>query len=386
MPRPGQGVAQRRHHQPAGGVGFAEPDLGLGGVDVDVHALRVAGQEQHRRRVPPCGKHVEIARPQRPDQQLVADRAAIDIQVLRHRRAARIGRQSGQPGQLQPVAGRVQRDRVVDELAPHDAADAGGVQVVPRLGIGAEQDPARVLVGKGEGDARLGHRQAADDLGDGLGLGAVAAQEFQPRGGGEEQVAQLDHRAAIAGGGTHRADAPGLDGDLGRVMARRAAGEGQPRHRPEAGQRLAAKAEAADRQQVRAVDLRGRVPGQRQRQVGGRHPAAIVGDPDQPLAATRDGHLDAPGAGVERVFHQFLDRRGRAFDHLAGGDAVRRRLVELADNGADVGVMARHGPRYSIGCRTGKSIRDPAGRFMPRLRNHREPQALTCNRLTELDS
>ena len=34
--------------------------------------------------------------------------------------------------------------------------------------------------------------------------------------------------------------------------------------------------------------------------------------------------VDAPGAGVERVLDQLLDRAGRPLDHLAGGDAVDR--------------------------------------------------------------
>ncbi len=40
------------------------------------------------------------------------------------------------------------------------------------------------------------------------------------------------------------------------------------------------------------------------------------------LAAVAQAHLDPRGAGVDRVFDQFLDRRRRALDDLAGGDAV----------------------------------------------------------------
>ena len=94
----------------------------------------------------------------------------------------------------------------------------------------------------------------------------------------------------------------------------------------------------------RAVDLRGRVPLERQRQLVRRDAVAVVLDPDQPLAAVGEGDLDAPGAGVERVLDQLLDRRGRPLDHLARGDPVRRRRVELPDRpavGLYIGVAAR---------------------------------------------
>ena len=62
--------------------------------------------------------------------------------------------------------------------------------------------------------------------------------------------------------------------------------------------------------------------------------------------------LDPRGAGVERVFHQFLDRRSRALHHFAGGDAVHRRIVELANLGrvsvADIGGLILHTPKPSM--------------------------------------
>ena len=72
------------------------------------------------------------------------------------------------------------------------------------LGIGAQQGAAFVLVDQGETDIGFGHGQTAQRIGHGLGFGPVGAQEFQPRGGGKEQVAQFDHRAAIARRRPHR--------------------------------------------------------------------------------------------------------------------------------------------------------------------------------------
>ena len=49
-----------------------------------------------------------------------------------------------------------------------------------------------------------------------------------------------------------------------------ARGDGQPRHRADRRQRLAAKAERADRQQIIAVELRGGVALDREREIGAR--------------------------------------------------------------------------------------------------------------------
>ena len=52
------------------------------------------------------------------------------------------------------------------------------------------------------------------------------------------------------------------------------------------------------------------------------HAAAVVGDLDELLAAGLDLDLDAGGAGIERIFEQFLDHRSRPLHHFAGGDLV----------------------------------------------------------------
>ncbi len=72
--------------------------------------------------------------------------------------------------------------------------------------------------------------------------------------------------------------------------------------------------------------LRRGVPLDRKVKFVGIHAAAVIGDDDQPAAAVVHGHVDAPGPGIDGVLDQLLDRRGGAFDHLAGGDAVDRAL------------------------------------------------------------
>ncbi len=73
------------------------------------------------------------------------------------------------------------------------------------------------------------------------------------------------------------------------------------------------------------------MPLDRQRQLVGAHAAAVVGDGDKGAPAVAQHHVDLPGAGVERVLDQLLDRGGRPLDHLAGGDAVDDGLGQPAD-------------------------------------------------------
>ena len=54
----------------------------------------------------------------------------------------------------------------------------------------------------------------------------------------------------------------------------------------------------------------------------GGHAGAIVGDLDPVDPAPRQHDRDAMRPRVDGVFHEFLDRRGRTLDHLAGGDAI----------------------------------------------------------------
>jgi len=69
----------------------------------------------------------------------------------------------------------------------------------------------------------------------------------------------------------------------------------------------------------------------REGQLVRRHAVPVVGDQDARQAAAVGLDLDPGGAGVERVLDQLLDGARRAFDHLAGGDAVDGFGGEAAD-------------------------------------------------------
>jgi hypothetical protein len=107
------------------------------------------------------------------------------------------------------------------------------------------------------------------------------------------------------------------------IILARARTELQARHRGYTRQRLATKPQAVDLLQIiQRGDLAGGVPRQRQRQFLAADTAAVIAHPDALLAALLDIHLDAAGAGIEAVFQQFLDHRGRPLDDLTGSDLV----------------------------------------------------------------
>ena len=191
-------------------------------------------------------------------------------------------------------------------------------------------------VAQAETDVKPRERQALDQARDMAQLGGVAAHELAPRRHVEEEVPHLDGRTGQLRRGPDLARDPALTADLGPLRdAVRVRGHAQPRHGSDRGQRLAAKAERADGLQIiERGDLAGRVTGQRQRQFRGRDAAAVIAHAHQADAATLDVDFDAPGAGVQAVFDDFLDDRRRPLDHFAGSDLVNEFAGEYADSHA----------------------------------------------------
>jgi hypothetical protein len=213
-------------------------------------------------------------------------------------------------------------------------------------------------VGEPKTDLRPGQSEAGQQLADVPDLGGRGAQELAARRGIGEQIGHLDARP---GGRAGLGDFDDLavahdDASGGEIVA-------PPRHHrrladgPDAGQRLAAKAEGADAQQI--VDFRqlaGGVPRESAHRVVAHHPLAVVDDGDEGAAGLLELDDDARRAGVERVLDQLLDDRRRPLDDLAGGDLV----------GDDVGQHP-HAP--------------PPGRSAHRLHRHqRRPHSTMAGR------
>jgi hypothetical protein len=93
------------------------------------------------------------------------------------------------------------------------------------------------------------------------------------------------------------------------------------------------------------------MPLQRQTQIAPRDAEAVVGNPDQGLAAIRDGNPDPACPGIDGVLHQFLHGGRRAFDHFARRDAVGGRLRQAPDSRRfthHVAVVAVHATKHSM--------------------------------------
>ena len=164
-------------------------------------------------------------------------------------------------------------------------------------------------------------------------LGAVRLQELEAGRGGEEQVAHLDAGAerrpppapATPPTPASTSSAKACSWPCGRLMMR------SRLHAGERGQRLAAKAEQGDPDQLVVVELGGGVALHRERELVRRDAAAIVGDRDQRSPAAAQLHRDPRRPGIDRVLDQLLDRGRGPLDHLTGGDPVDHAWRQGAD-------------------------------------------------------
>jgi hypothetical protein len=164
-------------------------------------------------------------------------------------------------------------------------------------------------------------------------LGGLGLQELAPRRRAEEELAHLDARAHAARGRAQLARSVRPGAALRGIG--RAAGDAHVGHRRDGGQRLAAKAHRGDTLQVgQRGDLARGMPAQRQRELAGRDPMAVVLDDDRTDAAGHELDGDLGGAGVERVVDQLAHHRRRALHHLAGGDLAHQLVGQLTDRAA----------------------------------------------------
>ncbi len=116
--------------------------------------------------------------------------------------------------------------------------------------------------------------------------------------------------------------------------------------RADRGQRLAAKAEMIDAQEIVVGELRGAMTLDRQRQLVAIHADAVVADDDEALPAFLQRDVDAGRAGIDRVLDQLFERGRRTLDDLAGGDAIDERFRQKANRHAAIvppGAPSRQG-------------------------------------------
>src|SRR5690606_2477350 len=70
---------------------------------------------------------------------------------------------------------------------------------------------------------------------------------------------------------------------------------------------------------------------QSQRHLLSVHAGAVVGDFDQIESSGSQADGDRPGAGIDGVLDQFLERGGWPLDHFAGSDSVNQVVWQTAD-------------------------------------------------------
>ena len=93
--------------------------------------------------------------------------------------------------------------------------------------------------------------------------------------------------------------------------------------------RLAAKSHRMEGEKIiGCCYLRGRMPLESHACIRFGHTFPVIGHLDQCTTGILDIHLNMSGSGINRIFHQFLNDRGRTLDHLACryliGDTVRK--------------------------------------------------------------
>ena len=303
---------------------IAETHFDFRRMHVHIDAFRRQIEKQHIRRIAVAVQHVFVSGAHGVRQQLVAHEAAIDEEILLVGAAAARGRQAGAAVDGQRPGRFVERQMGRGKGLAQDLGDARGrIAGVPVF------DRAAVMQHRNR-HVRPRQRGAANHLEAMAEFGLLALQEFAARGRVEVQLAHFDRRALGAG---RRAQHAGLRVDAhGMRRVGGAARDEHLRHRRNRRQRLAAKPERADRFEFgERADLAGRVAHQREREFGFGDAAAVVGDRDAFDAAFVEQDAQRLRAGVERVLQQFLNDRGRPFDHLAGGNLADQQVGKGLD-------------------------------------------------------
>ena len=97
-------------------------------------------------------------------------------------------------------------------------------------------------------------------------------------------------------------------------------------------ERLATKTQGGNTPEIlRAPDLAGGMPLDRQPSVLRAHAFAVVLDPNEPLSSHLHGNGEVFRAGIDRVFDEFLDHRCRALDDFARGNLIGEVTWEYTD-------------------------------------------------------
>ena len=295
MQRRFEALLQSADEEAAHQARIVKAHFGLGRVDVDIDEVRVAAEKQDERRVPAGRQIVQIGAAHRAVKELVADRPAVDEEILRARVGAVEGRQAGEAVEARPLRARPSTARALarnSRRATWRDTAREDRRVARRAGRPFEA--AADIAGEGKADLGMGHGEALDGVGDGLRLGPVAFQEFEPRRRRGEEIAHFDARAGRMRRGRDRALAAGIDANRQRHAAPRARLTISSRA-TEAIEGSASPRKPSVAMAVRSpsASLRGRMALDGEVEIVGGHAAAVVDDANEAPSALLDDDFDA---------------------------------------------------------------------------------------------
>jgi hypothetical protein len=278
----------------------------LAGMDVDVDLVRVEVEEQHDGRMAVARHGVGIGAADGAEQQAVADRPAVDEEVLARRRRLAEGRQAGEAEEAD-ASPRHRRSAGRSRAKSRPTTSAMRASGPPRRrpGRGAASPPS---ARRARRRRRMGQRQprttsataaaSARSLFRNFSRAGVAAKRSRPPPACRRQ----SRRAAFA-------LAAGIDGQRpGRGARRRGAwsSSGARPRRWRAAPRPGSR--GCGCREVVVGELGGGVALDAEGEVGAVHAGAVVETRISRRPPASISHVDARGAGVERVLDELLDR------------------------------------------------------------------------------
>ncbi len=246
-----QGMATRGNDQAADQAGIPEAHLRLRRMDVNVHSLGRTFQEKRDHGMTVARQKILIGPANCPQQQPILYRPAINKEVLMLACRPVQGGQGDQASQPQTFTHRIEGQAVFLEFPPEQLAQAQGPRLEKIFATRFQLQDAPLLVGQQEGDLRMGHGEPLHRIAHISLFRARLLEKLQPRRRGEEKIPNLHPGAGLQRNRPGRSYPPAFHAQLpGFWGLVRPARQSQAGHSTDRWQRLPAKAEATDVDEV----------------------------------------------------------------------------------------------------------------------------------------
>ena len=303
-------------------------------MHVHVDGGRIEIEKQKGNRKLPFHERGVIPLAQRRGQHCVFNRAPVhEDKLLRPGLPAhaRLPDQSANPDVTVP-ARLVHGEKPIDQLLAVEVANP-----IQQIRHRRQLKNDALIADKDERDFRMPRGLKMELVLDIPALGVLRTQKFPARRQIIKNGADLDLSAGSLPAVAHRFDLPARHDDFrSRNRLRFASAQPETRNARDTWQRFAAKPESGNRRQIgRRPDFTRGVSFQGKESVVAVHPATVVHYPHQRDPPAPDADLDLARSRVDAVFHELLDDRRRALDHLAGGHLAREDFRQQTDPAHD---------------------------------------------------